>query len=107
MKFSSLRTIFALAAEHDLEVHQMDIKAAYLNTDLDKEIYMEVPPGFNISDGHILRLKKGVYGMKQGGHVWYIISVGCLPCLATHLCRWTTPFSYTSQLASLMSSALT
>ena len=50
----------------------MDVKATYLNADLDKEIYMEVPPSFDIPDGHILRLKKGVYGMKQGGRVWYI-----------------------------------
>jgi len=63
-KFSLLRTIFALAAEHDLEIHQMDVKATYLNTDLDEEIYMEAPPGFNIPDSHILRLKKGVYSTK-------------------------------------------
>ena len=50
----------------------MDVKAAYLNADLDEEIYMEAPPGFDIPEGHVLRLKKGVYGTKQGGHVWYI-----------------------------------
>ena len=33
---------------------------------------MEVPPGFDIPEGHVLRLKKGVYGTRQGGHVWYI-----------------------------------
>jgi hypothetical protein len=80
-KFSSLRTIFALAAEHDLEVHQMDVKAAYLNADLDEEIYMEAPPGFDIPDGHVLRLKKGVYGTKQGGRVWYIDFSGTLSTL--------------------------
>jgi hypothetical protein len=80
-KFSSLRTIFALTAEHDLKVHQMDVKATYLNADLDKEIYMEAPPGFDIPDGHILWLKKGVYGTKQGGHVWYIDFSGMLSTL--------------------------
>jgi len=71
-KFSSLHTIFALAAKHNLEVHQMDIKAAYLNANLEEEIYMEAPPGFKIPEGHVLKLKKGVYGTKQGGRVWYI-----------------------------------
>jgi hypothetical protein len=71
-KFSSLCTIFALAAKHNLEVHQTDVKAAYLNADLNEEIYMEAPPGFDIPEGHVLRLKKGVYGTKQGGRVWYI-----------------------------------
>ena len=68
-KFSSLHTIFALAAKHNLKVHQMDIKATYLNTDLEEEIYMEAHPGFNIPEGHVLKLKKGVYGTKQGGRV--------------------------------------
>jgi hypothetical protein len=45
----------------------MDVKATYLNANLDEKIYMEVPPGFDIPNGHVLRLKKGVYSMKQGG----------------------------------------
>jgi len=71
VKFSSLRTVFALAAEHDLELHQMDVKATYLNADLKEDLYMEAPPGFKIPDGHVLKLKKGGYGTKQGGHIWY------------------------------------
>ncbi len=53
-KFSSLYTIFTLATEHDLEIHQMDVKATYLNADLNEEIYMEAPPGFDIPNGHVL-----------------------------------------------------
>ena len=63
-KFSSLCTIFTLAAKHNLKVHQMDVKATYLNTDLKEEIYMEAPPGFNIPEGYVLKLKKGIYGTK-------------------------------------------
>ena len=77
-KFSSLCTIFVLATKHNLEVHQMNMKAAYLNADLKEEIYMEAPPSFDIPEGHILWLKKGVYGMKQGGHIWYINFSGTL-----------------------------
>ncbi len=70
-KFSSLRTVFALATKHDLKLYQMDVKAAYLNADLKEDLYMEAPPGFKIPEGHVLKLKKGVYGMKQGGRIWY------------------------------------
>jgi hypothetical protein len=70
-KFSSLQTVFALATKHDLELHQMDVKATYLNTDLKEDLYMEVPPGFEIPEGHVLKLKKGVYGTKQGSRIWY------------------------------------
>jgi hypothetical protein len=70
-KFSSLCTVFALAAKHNLELHQMDVKAAYLNADLKEDLYMEPPPSFEVPEGHILKLKKGVYGIKQGGRIWY------------------------------------
>jgi len=77
-----------LTTKHNLEVHQMDVKAAYLNANLDKEIYMEVPPSFDIPEGHILRLKKGVYSAKQGGHIWYfsgmLSTLGYTPTQADH-----------------------
>ena len=65
-KFSSLHTIFTLATEHDLKVHQIDIKATYLNAKLKKDLYMAASPGFDISEGYILKLKKRVYRTKQG-----------------------------------------
>ena len=66
-KFPSLCTILAIAAEQDLEVHQMDMKSAYLNGELREEIFMEAPAGFNIPEGMVLQLIKAVYGTKQGG----------------------------------------
>jgi hypothetical protein len=70
-KLASLRTILALAAKLDLEIHQMDVKSAYLNGELKEEIYMKPPPGFDVPDGMVLKLVKALYGTKQGGHVWY------------------------------------
>jgi hypothetical protein len=70
-KLASLRTILALAAELDLEVHQMDVKSAYLNGELKEDIYMKPPPGFDVPEGMVLKLVKALYGMKQGGRVWY------------------------------------
>jgi reverse transcriptase-like protein len=49
----------------------MDVKSAYLNSILKKEIFMELPPGFDVPEGMVLCLVKAVYGTKQGGHVWY------------------------------------
>ena len=45
-RLSSLRFILALAASQDWEIHQIDFKNAYLNGELDEEIYMKQPPGF-------------------------------------------------------------
>ena len=70
-KLASLRIILALATEQDLEIHQMDVKSAYLNGTLEEEIFMEPPPGLEVPDGMVLHLKKAIYGTKQGGRVWY------------------------------------
>ena len=45
-RISSIRMLIAIAAIHNLEIHQMDVKIAFLNGDLDEEIYMEQPEGF-------------------------------------------------------------
>ncbi|CAL9017449.1 unnamed protein product, partial [Prunus brigantina] len=45
-RITSIRVLFALAAIHDLVVHQMDVKTAFLNGDLEEEIYMDQPEGF-------------------------------------------------------------
>ncbi len=42
-KFTSIRCILALAALEDMEIHQMDVKTAFLNGELEEEIYMEQP----------------------------------------------------------------
>ena len=45
-KFTTICSLLALAAQHDLEVHQIDVKAAFLNSELDEEIYLHPLPGF-------------------------------------------------------------
>ena len=47
-KMTSIRTLLALAAIEDAEIHQMDVKTAFLNGDLEEEIYMDQPKGFAI-----------------------------------------------------------
>ncbi|GKF66480.1 putative RNA-directed DNA polymerase [Tanacetum coccineum] len=44
----SIRVVLGLAASLDLEVEQMDVKTSFLHGDLDKEIYMEQPEGFQV-----------------------------------------------------------
>ncbi len=70
-KLASLHAILAITAKLDLEVHQMDVKSAYLNGELKEDIYMKPPPGLDVPEGMVLRLVKAVYGTMQGGHVWY------------------------------------
>nr|GEX02641.1 zinc finger, CCHC-type [Tanacetum cinerariifolium] len=50
-RISTIRLLLALAAMHDLVIHQMDVKTAFLNGDLDEEIFMKQPEGF-VMPGH-------------------------------------------------------
>ena len=46
VRFESVRTVIALAAKYNLELHQMDVKTAFLNGELKEDIYMKQPEGF-------------------------------------------------------------
>nr|GEU86069.1 zinc finger, CCHC-type [Tanacetum cinerariifolium] len=72
-RISTIRLLLALAAIHDLVIHQMDVKTAFLNADLDEEIYMKQPEGF-VMPGHeskVCKLKKSLYGLKQAPKQWH------------------------------------
>jgi len=72
LNIDCLKLIFAIASKFKWYVHQMDIKAAYLNADLDYDIYVTIPPGdANFRRGY-WKLNKALYGLKQSGRQWYI-----------------------------------
>ena len=71
-RFESLRLLLVLAALEDWEIHQMDVKSAFLNGLLDEEIYMEQPQGF-IAPGQsdkVCFLQKAIYSLKQASRAW-------------------------------------
>ena len=54
-------------AHYNLELHQMDVKTAFLNGDLEKNVYMVQPKGFVMEGKERMgfHLKKSIYGLKQ------------------------------------------
>ena len=66
-KKDSLRIIMALVAHYDLELHQMDVKTAFLNGDLEEEVYMDQPEGFIVQrkEHMVCKLNKSIYRLKQ------------------------------------------
>ena len=72
-KISTVRALIALAAIHNLIIHQMDVKTAFLNGDLNEEIYMKQPEGCVVlgQEHKVCKLKKSLYGLKQAPKQWY------------------------------------
>eukprot|EP00253_Pinus_taeda_P032438 PITA_32438 len=69
---NSMHLVLSLAASFKWEVHQMDVKSAFLHGDLHEEIYMEQPTGFIQTDSSfVCQLKKSLYGLKQAPEAWY------------------------------------
>ncbi|XP_074337414.1 uncharacterized protein LOC141674602 [Apium graveolens] len=72
-RISTIRLLIALASIHNLIIHQMDVKTAFLNGELDEEIYIKQPEGFVMSGSEhkVCKLKKSLYGLKQAPKDWH------------------------------------
>ena len=73
VKFTSVKSMLAIVAVNDLELHQMDVVTAFLHGDIDKDIYMSVPAGFRDPDRPelVCKLQKALYGLKQAPRLWH------------------------------------
>uniref|UniRef100_A0A453R8Z6 Uncharacterized protein n=1 Tax=Aegilops tauschii subsp. strangulata TaxID=200361 RepID=A0A453R8Z6_AEGTS len=72
-RLTTIRVLLSLAASHGLLIHQMDVKTAFLNGELDGEIYMEQPDGFVVDgqEGKVCKWPKSLYGLKQAPKKWH------------------------------------
>ena len=72
-RITSIRMLIAIASLNNMEIHQMDVKTAFLNGELDEEIYMEQPEGFVVQgqENKVCKLVKSLYGLKQAQKQWH------------------------------------
>jgi hypothetical protein len=71
-KMTTVRAIIVMATTKGWSLHQMNVKNDFLHGDLQKEVYMEQPPGY-VDQTHlnlVYRLKKALYGLKQAPRAW-------------------------------------
>ena len=73
-KMPTICVILANAAKQDWEIEHVDVKSAYLDALLKETVYMQAPRGVlkKGEEGKVLRLVKGLYGLKQAGRGWYL-----------------------------------
>ncbi|GJT05530.1 zinc finger, CCHC-type containing protein [Tanacetum coccineum] len=72
-RISTIRLLIAMASIHNLIIHQMDMKTAFLNGELEEEVYMNQPQGFIMpgNENKVCKLIKSLYGLKQAPKQWH------------------------------------
>ncbi|KAG7536932.1 Integrase catalytic core [Arabidopsis suecica] len=72
-KLHTVRVVLSLATNLSWELWQMDVKNAFLQGELEDDVYMTPPPGLEatIDPGKVWRLRKAIYGLKQSPRAWY------------------------------------
>ena len=82
----NFRPFCCIVAAWDWDTHQIDAVKAFTQSDVDADIYVEMPEGFSVP-GYVLKLRKALEGIKQGAHLWFkknkqaLESVGFKPSL--------------------------
>ena len=91
-KMATVRAVIAVAAAKGWTLHQMDVKNAFLHGELQEEVYLDQPPGYEDMDhpDYVCRLRKALYGLKQAPRAWhdkiaeYLVTIGFHMASADH-----------------------
>ena len=70
LKYKSLRVILCLSSTPAFVVEQLDIKTAFLNANVEEDIYVEAPEGVKADGNTVMKLNKAMYGIKQAPRAW-------------------------------------
>jgi histone deacetylase 1/2 len=70
---TSLRMLLATIAQENMELRQLDVKTAFLQSELQEEVYVQPPPGLEQGEGQrvVYRLRRALYGLKQAPRAWH------------------------------------
>jgi hypothetical protein len=72
-RMEAICLLLAYACSKNVKVYHMDVKSTFLNGELEEEVYIEQPEGFQLSENtdYVCKLKKVLYGLKQAPRAWY------------------------------------
>jgi hypothetical protein len=81
VQWSTIRFYISLAILSNWHTRKLDFVLAYTQADIERDLYMKLPPGFTVPGktiteqdrkDYVLKLEKNLYGQKQAGRVWYL-----------------------------------
>ena len=88
VKTTSIRCFLAVVIAKGWDLHQLNVNNAFLHANLDEEIYMKLPPGFNCKgENKVCKLHKSLYGIPQAPRQWFAI-------LSSKLCEYGFVHAY-------------
>ncbi|XP_021837050.2 uncharacterized protein [Spinacia oleracea] len=72
-RLETIRTLIVFVAFTEIKLYQMDVKCVSLNEYLEKDVYVEQPPGSENPEfsNHIYKREKALYGLRQATRSWY------------------------------------
>ncbi|GBL76619.1 Retrovirus-related Pol polyprotein from transposon TNT 1-94 [Araneus ventricosus] len=70
VRWDTIRTVLSIAASEGRKLAQFDVKCAFLYGDLNEEIYMKQPQGYEDGTQRVCKLKKNLCGLKQAPRCW-------------------------------------
>ena len=90
------RLVAAMACKLDWDLRHLDVEQAFIQSEVDTDIYLRLPPGCGSVSGKVVLFNKALYGVKQSGREWYqllstLVECGfeqCLvdPCVSAGSC---------------------
>ncbi|CAL9028826.1 unnamed protein product [Prunus brigantina] len=92
-RHDTIRLVISLAAQNSWLIYQLDVKSAFLHGNLQEEVYIDQPPGYERKGEKekVFKLKKALYGLKQAPRAWYSRIDAHFAKLGFHKC----PFEHT------------
>ena len=86
MSSSCARLLSAIACELDLDLCHFDVDQAFVQSDLDEDVFLRLPKGCGELSGQVVRLNKSLYGLKQASRTWHTHLTMCLKTLGFEQC---------------------